>query len=487
MPTLILEKRVDTAVCDDPSLRAPVTVEAQLDSASVDLSSKTPKRTDSAAPQQRKVTPGTTSSTKQKLSKEAVNKVALVTRPATKQKSLLSFFTKAADQPARQPTIRRTTPACVTATKTLKSAVDLESLRDIVTGSMPSPVPGCIPTNADTPENYNLHKGSPMPTNLKQPTFGSLSSFSSPRERLLDRLNQQDVSQVQPLPRDNDDPATSPQCDRWSAIEVHNDEVHNDDDGENTVCFSQESQQSIGMDVEQPSSSDDAPEASNVHVVVQETTNQAIVQEVIVDMTQMDTTQSNLDEVLVEEEADDDDRTLHVKECIVDLTQMDSGDDRPVQTKTGESEVTVAREQDAIKISTENSTFESYEGSAEAAATLKTTRKRKVVPSKPEPDVLVVEKTKKPERLAMLDKNEALRQKTLKGSAVLVERVAKGLEEEIFDMPSPTSIKAEAFENELTRQAVVKLAVIVQGRCVFSLNNLYCVTDSHSVFLMLLQ
>lgn len=467
MPTLIMEKRVDKADGVDASFDPPPTVEVLQEVASEDISSKTPKRVNcvnSPSPKQRKVTPGTTSITKKKKNKEDdLNTVAQVTHPAKKQKSLLSFFSKAAAKPGTQSGARTSTAASVTSIKKAKPGIHMESLRDIVMGSVPSPLPGCDPIDKGTPENYNKHKGSPMPTNLKQPTFGSLSSFSSSRERFLDRLNQQDTSQVLPLPMDKGDDVMSSQYDRINAIAVHD-----DDDGENTVCFSQESQQNVVIDVEQPSSSDDVPDATNPQEVFVETENQAIVQEVIVDMTQMDTTQSNHEEVPVEEEDEGDDETVQIKECIVDLTQIDSGDDQRTHADKAMDKATLPRDQAADL--REDTKVAPIGHSFGAAATPKVTRKRKVVPSKSEPEARTVEKTKSPERLVMLERNEALRQKTLKGSSHLQERVSKGLEEEVFTMPSPRSIHADAFDNELTQQAVVKLAVIVQGRCVSSLD-----------------
>jgi hypothetical protein len=462
MPTLIMEKRIDEADGVGASFHPPAMVEVLQEVASEDISSKTPKRVYAASPEQRNVTPSTTSITKKKMNKEdGVNTVAQIANPVKKQKSLLSFFSKAAAKPGTHSGARTSTPACATSIKTVKSGIHMESLRDIVMGSVSSPLPGCDPINKGTPDNYDRHKGSPMPTNLKQPTFGSLSSFSSPRERFLDRLNQQDTSQVRLLPTVRDDSVSSSQCDRMNAIAVHD-----DDDGENTVCFSQESQVDVDMDVEQPSSCDDVPHASNAHEVVEETVNQAIVQEVIVDMTQMDTTQSNQEEVYVEEEEDDDGETYQIKECIVDLTQIDSGDDQRTYADNGMNKVTLPGEQ-AVDLR-EDTKVEPIGDLSGPAAPPKATRKRKVVPSNSEPEALIIEKTKSPERLATLEQNEALRQKTLKGSVQMIERVSKGLEEECFTMPSPRSIRADAFDNELTQQALVKLAVIVQGRCVCS-------------------
>ena len=65
-----------------------------------------------------------------------------------------------------------------------------------------------------------------------------------------------------------------------------------------------------------------------------------------------------------------------------------------------------------------------------------------------------------------MEKNGSLRNKSIKRRSVLTERVSKGLEEEIIDMPSPSTIQADAFDEELSQQAVVKLAVIVQERYV---------------------
>lgn len=121
MPTLIMEKRVDKADGVDASFDPPPTVEVLQEVASEDISSKTPKRVNcvnSPSPKQRKVTPGTTSITKKKKNKEVdVNAVAQVTHPAKKQKSLLSFFSKAAAKPGTQSGARTSTAASVTSIK----------------------------------------------------------------------------------------------------------------------------------------------------------------------------------------------------------------------------------------------------------------------------------------------------------------------------------------------------------------------------------
>jgi hypothetical protein len=218
------------------------------------------------------------------------------------------------------------------------------------------------------------------------------------------------------------------------------------------------------MAVEQPSSYDDGSNDTAAKLpqkptcALDKTDEEATVQEVIVDMTQMEATQSNDEDVAEAHDHEEDKAPQVVQECIVDLTQIDSNEDPPAI-------LTVELNEDhAIDNATTKVIAKKDLHMGPTTETLKC--KPNVAPTTP-PAAPVVEENNHvvpPERLASLEKNQALRHKTMKRIAALSERVANGLEEETFDMPSPSTIEADAFGEELSQQAVVKLAVIVQGR-----------------------
>ena len=465
MPTLIVEAAAigkDDAKDDEtPPVSADMLQETTM-------SSKTPKKSN-AAPRKRKVTPGTSTTKKSKsMDEEAVTKIDVVKQPVKKQKNLLSFFSKPAPKPVSATQSSTATNNNSNKPATAKSGIDKESLRDIVVGS--AVLRPLLHATNDTPVNYEKHKGSPMPTNLKQPPFGR-PSLTSPRERLLDRLNQQSPASKSPSPVDEttasgarrSPPASTPQD--W----FDSDALVEKDDDEKTLCFSQESLEPADvMAVEQPSSFDEGSNdvAGSLHhqrpTRALDKTEEANVQEVIVDMTQMDATQSNDEELAAVHNHEEEDATQVIQECIVDLTQIDSNEDPPAPT-VDPNEVNGNVTATTKVVQTKD---QQMEIPTETLDDAKVVGKRDVTPMTPSRPVAENAHVVPPERLASLEKNQALRHKTMKRMAALSERVANGLEDETFDMPSPSTIQADAFGEELSQQAVVKLAVIVQGRYV---------------------
>lgn len=485
MPTLIVE----TASTGNDDEMPPSSAD-MLEGITMNetTSSKTPKKSN-AGPRKRKVTPGTSTTKKGKsMNEDATTKGDSVKQPIKKQKNLLSFFCKPAPKStnATQPT----TIACnnnksSSKPATTKSRLDKESLRDIVLGS--AVLTPMIHAKNDTPLNYEKHKGSPMPTNFKQPPFGR-SSLTSPRERLLDRLNQQSPptksSQLKAAPSSSP-PAVMSTPQDW----FHSDALLEKDDDEKTLCFSQESQEPADlMVVEQPSSYDDGsnhvvPDLPQQLTCTHDTTDEEkTVQEVIVDMTQIDSTQSHDEELAAVYDHEDERVTQVVQECIVDLTQIDSNEDSPTPTVDLNEEQAIGNDINKV-IKTKD---QHMVPPSETLDTMgpKVDCKPKVAQSTPmaapagEEDTHVVP----PERLASLEKNQALRRKTMKRMAALLERVANGIEEETIVMPSPSTIQADTFDEELSQQAVVKLAVIVQGRYVLVVSGRF----THFVELLIL-
>jgi hypothetical protein len=505
MPTLILQGGVKEAAAVAPStaeLMEAAPAAAPALSPQSTHTSKTPKKTNTAS-RKSKVTPGSASTKKTKKKDEEP-------QSAKKQKTIMSFFTKPATKPkpAAVKTVKAASPpTTMMATTTDKPGpfgVDKESLREIVVGSVVTPL---LSSNRAEPVDYEKHKGSPMPTNLKQPSFLTARS-SSPRERLLDRLNQHesddfdssqtaddccDLALAQPSQDDAKAQVTQPAPQDHAIVDapanIVDDDVDDDDDDEKTVHFSQESSDdgeqqpindiSVEISLEQ-SNSDKVldveflnepafiEEATDEPVVVEETMRQSEaaqlvveepspVKECIVDMTQMEESDAAQ---LAEEE------TLPVKECIVDMTQMEWNEDSS-HCKDADVEMEEAEEkmEDVTQIDQKEEEImePTMDSTADKATDIKTPRsaRRKAPPQK-----LPVKVTKSPERLALVEKNGSLRNKSIKRRSVLTERVSKGLEEEIIDMPSPSTIQADAFDEELSQQAVVKLAVIVQERYV---------------------
>ena len=439
-----------------------VTTEHKLDCTPEDALSKTPKRKKPVTLKQRKVTPGTTNSLKRKLNEEDEKKDDRI----SKQRSLLSFFGQPPTKPCTQlrPKDRVTISQSTPPLKIVKSGIDMASLRDIVVGSAVSPLPTRGEHPNETPEDYERYKGSPLPTNLKHPAFPPFSLSSIPCERLLDRLNQQDISHSMPLPINLDGNGRSATGD--SAIAVHD-----DDDGENTVCFSQESRDGLEIDLEQASSSQGTRVggASSVKTIVNitqpkaKTRIQDHVQEVLVDMTQIDLTPSNDDEVRVADEAID--AIVPVKECIVDLTQIDSCDEQREPCTQDDNKSNLPRDQDS-SIGLKLDRLESLCGSSDSATTAsKITSHVLGNPSTIDNEQSPHGRHTSPDQLVVFERQK-LRQKALKALAALKARVSNGVEGEHFHMPSHTSISPDNFDGELSQQAVLKLASIVQGRCV---------------------
>jgi hypothetical protein len=261
--------------------------------------------------------------------------------------------------------------------------------------------------------------------------------------------------------------------------------------GEDNVKTVEANQQpesdTTGVDMTQPSE----PKGGSSVDMTQPSEESVLTQTNCVEMTQAEPTETD-------ESADD----VPMKDCVVDLTQaadsekpsddvdMDDDkenmvvieDDEPVERpKKPAATITAMFSSIANTATTKATTRQRKKAATDTSkapaadstkAPAKTPKSRKKAPAKAQVTfpaaAAIVDTTKAPERLARMKTNEALRSKSIKRLSALTERVSGGLEEEVFDLPEPSSVEADTFGEELSQQAVIKLALVVQGRYVIT-------------------
>jgi hypothetical protein len=388
-----------------------------------------------------KVTPGTDRSSKKRKPENCEGNESSKPPPQKKQRSLLSFFSKSttkSEEGNRSSKNVSNSSVCL----------DKEAFRDIVLGSIDCP----LPSSQDlyqTPVDYDKQKGSPLPKILKQPLFSSLNTQS--RKNLIKCTDEDDAvakdSSVIPAPELSK---------RQEKIASH------------SASYVFETRSTPHQDY-------NSCHHSNTMMNNTLVNDSQDVKVTLVDLTQQD-------ELL----QDDKELTVVVQECLVDLTQPDLTQNFTQDKKSGASEMAekIEKDQSVVSIPSAFSKIESSDrNNPDFTVEYEPNENRThFMNSKSDQNLFNVEnilmvKEKglvlnedcssnghafDPQRV--LDRIKVVRENTLRRQCLLKERVLKGVDEESVQMPTPSGVHFESFEDELSRDAVMNLAYVVQGR-----------------------